>query len=127
MARGRFPPSQTATRFTDIKPEEYYYTAIRWAAENGIAKGVTETTFKPDDPITRSQAMVFLWRMAKMPTAGKASGFADVSPADSYYGAVNWAAETGVTKGDENLFKPDNTCNRAHFVTFLYRYYHPGA
>ena len=50
--------------------------------------------------------------------------FADV-PADAYYyGAVEWAAEQGVTAGmKDGTFRPGDACTRAQIVTFLYRLY----
>ena len=51
-----------------------------------------------------------------------AAGFADV-PADAYYAdAVQWAVDKQITKGtSETTFSPDDSCTRAHIVTFLYR------
>ena len=41
---------------------------------------------------------------------------------NSYYDAIMWAYQTGVTQGYGNgLFQPDSVCSRAHVVTFIYR------
>ena len=51
-----------------------------------------------------------------------ALSFNDVKVGDSYYDAVNWASENGVTYGTGNSkFKPNNNCSRAEFVTFMWR------
>lgn len=50
------------------------------------------------------------------------TGFSDVNVGDSYYDAVNWALENGVTKGTgSSKFMPNNNCSRAEFVTFMWR------
>ena len=48
--------------------------------------------------------------------------FYDVPNDAYYYEAVKWAAENGVTGGVGNsLFAPNQPCNRAQIVTFLWR------
>ena len=48
--------------------------------------------------------------------------FVDVPPAVYYEDAVDWAVESGITKGtDDTHFYPDGICTRAQAVTFLWR------
>ena len=107
--------------FTDVEQDAYYYEAVRWAVTLGITAGVTETTFAPDDTVTRAQTVTFLWRDAAHPSAA-VPAFTDVD-ADAYYAsAVGWAQETGVTSGmTATTFVPDGPCTRAQIVTFLSR------
>ena len=53
---------------------------------------------------------------------GNENRFTDV-PADAYYAeAVKWAVEKGITSGTSaTTFSPQNICNRAQLVTFLWR------
>ena len=51
--------------FTDVKPADYYYDAVLWAAANGVTKGTSSTTFSPDAVVTRAQAVAFLYRAAQ--------------------------------------------------------------
>ncbi len=48
--------------FTDVTENEYYSDAILWAAQEGVAKGITETTFEPFTGCTRAQIVTFIWR-----------------------------------------------------------------
>ena len=107
--------------FTDVYPTDSYYEAVKWAYENGIAKGITPTTFGPNATVTRAQTVTFLYRLAGSPDGGS-HPFTDV-PADAYFaGAVNWAVEQSITNGvTATEFAPDNDCTRAHIVTFLFR------
>ena len=53
--------------FTDVKPGSYYEEAVTWAAANGVVYGVTPTAFAPDQPVTRGQAVTFLFRRRVSP------------------------------------------------------------
>ncbi len=108
--------------FTDVHAEDYYYDAVLWAAQKGITGGMSDTLFAPNAACTRAQIVTFLWRAAGSPEPKALSSFADV-PADAYYAkAVAWAVENGIAVGTTaTTFSPDDTCTRAHGVTFLYR------
>ena len=93
-----------------------------WAAENGVTKGVTETTFAPNQPCTRGQIVTFLYRSQGAPAQAGSNPFTDVAEESPYLAGILWAAENGVTKGvTETTFAPNNTCVRGQIVTFLYR------
>lgn len=120
-------PDVPAVRFTDVAAGAYYADAVSWAVSSGITTGTTKTTFSPDEPCTRAQAVTFLWRAAGSPEPENAKNpFADVAdnPDTNWcYQAILWAVEKGITTGtDAAYFSPDKTCNRAQIVTFLHRY-----
>ena len=115
------PEVTGANPFTDVEEDSFYYDAVLWAVANGITNGTTATTFSPEDPVTRAQAVTFQWRAAGS-SAVSGGTFADV-PADSWFtGAVTWAVEGGITVGTGgNFFSPEAPVSRAQAVTFLYR------
>lgn len=114
--------------FTDVSASAYYYDAVRWAVENGITSGTSETQFSPDAHATRAQTVTFLYRFCKAFGNMKAPGadadrFGDVYASDYFYDAVRWAVENGITNGtSETRFSPDADVTRAQAVTFLNRY-----
>ncbi len=111
----------TENPFADISEQDAYYQAVLWAVENGIALGVDEQTFAPDDTVTRAQAVAFLHRAAGNTGVGGQQQFDDVSAEDYYAEAVAWALEQGITSGTgNNRFSPADHCTRAQIVTFLY-------
>lgn len=57
---------ETTPIFTDVKPEEWYYTYINTAYSYGIVKGVSETEFNPNGLISRQEAAVMVTRAAKL-------------------------------------------------------------
>jgi S-layer homology domain. len=122
-AAGEPAPKSTQTPFTDLKPGAFYEKAVAWAVEEGITKGLSDTTFGPDATCTRGQIVTFLWRFKDEPApASTQTPFTDVNPNGYYMKAVAWAVEKGVTKGlSDTTFGPDATCTRGQVVTFLYR------
>ena len=121
-AAGR-PEPESKANFVDVPAKAYYAKAVAWALENGITKGTSATTFSPDDPCTRAQAVTFLARALSAKAEGTAD-FLDVAETAYYAKAVAWASENGVTSGvGGTRFAPGQTCTRAQIVTFLYRAY----
>lgn len=114
--------SVEAKSFDDVIPGTFYYDAVMWAVKDNITKGTGASTFSPGDGCTRFQIVTFLWRACGCPTAATAASFSDVSSSDSFYEAVRWAVERGITNGTGgSSFSPYATCTRAQIVTFLYR------
>ena len=121
-AAGSPKPETRTMPFADVPAGSYYYDAVLWAVENGIAKGTSDTTFSPNMTCSRVQIVTFLWRSEKSPAAGTANPFADVKSTAYYADAVLWAAKEDITKGTTNTtFSPDADCTRAQIVTFLWR------
>ncbi len=121
-AAGSPKPETRTMPFTDVPVGSYYYDAVLWAVENGIAKGTSDTTFSPNMTCTRAQIVAFLWRSEKSPAAGTANPFADVKSTAYYADAVLWAVKEDITKGTTSTaFSPNTDCTRAQIVTFLWR------
>ena len=124
------PEPEAPLAFEDVDAEEYYASAVAWAAENGITTGTSSTKFSPDQTCTRAQIVTFLYRYDQMLGGAAAeeiptTNFRDVSPLAFYFKPVSWAVKNGVTRGvSEWFFAPLQPCTRAQAVTFLFRYDH---
>jgi len=116
------PTASQAATFTDVSPDAYYADAVSWAVEQGITQGASTDTFSPTSPVSRAQAVTFLWRLTGCPASEGKQTFTDV-PDDAYYSpAVAWAVEQGIAQGfRDNTFVPARTCTRGQFITFLFR------
>ena len=122
-ANGSPKPAAPAS-FTDVAADAYYADAVAWAVEKGITSGTTTTTFSPDAPCTRAQAMTFLYKAKGSPAVTGASGFSDVA-ADAYYAnPVAWAVKNSITSGTSTTtFGSNDTCTRGQIMVFLYKTY----
>ncbi len=60
-ALGKPAPKNTACPFTDVTAGKFYYKAVLWAWQNGIANGMDASHFCPNDRCTRGQIVTFLY------------------------------------------------------------------
>lgn len=125
MPEGTVTVSPTIARgltFTDVSPNAYYYDAVAWAVEKGVANGTGDTTFTPDRTVSRGEMITFLWRAAGSPAAEGENPFTDVTETDYYYQVALWAVQNGIAKGSSaTTFSPLEPVTRAQAVTFQWR------
>ena len=116
--------TQSAGRFIDVNPDDWFYDAVNAAARLGIVNGMTENTYEPQRELTRAMFAAMLHRCydGSEPSQYKYT-FKDV-PDDMWYTEdIRWAAEKGIINGyDENTFAPDDTITREQAVAMMYRY-----
>ena len=122
------PKVEGTVDFTDVSAGEYYYDALVWATENGLAMGVTETTFAPGRSITREQLVTFLYRYAQyagLDVSGRAdlTTFTDSQSVSSYaVDAFAWAVNAGIIDGvGNNTLAPRSTATRVQVAAVLMR------
>ena len=111
--------------YTDTQPGAWYSDAVLWASQNGVVSGYGNGLFGTDDPLTREQMAVMLWRYSGSPSANAGSDFADESSIASWADtAVDWVRENGYMSGvGANLFQPQGQATRAQMATILTRYH----
>ncbi|HMM05691.1 MAG TPA: S-layer homology domain-containing protein [Clostridiales bacterium] len=115
-------------KFSDVATNAWYYKAVVWASNEGIAKGTTGNQFSPLASVTREQVVTFLWRFAGSTEVDfSLSSFADAGTVSDYAkDAFAWAAEAGfingIASGDKMLLSPKTGCTRAQMAAILTRY-----
>ena len=92
----------------------------------GVQTCALPISFGASKEVTRGQVAMFLWRYAGQPEPeSSAQTFSDVTTDYSYYKAIQWAYEQGITKGysgdREGQFGPYDTCTRGQGATFISR------
>jgi Glycosyl hydrolases family 43/S-layer homology domain len=108
--------------FCDTDPTQWFGPGIAWMAATGITTGITPARFAPSRPLTRAEAVTFLWRWAGSPPPANASSFLDVEVGRYYSDAVAWAREKEIVKGTTVFtFSPDDLITRAQIATILHR------
>ena len=117
------PGTEEPVWFEDVPEDMWYYDPIRYAFENGLMNGVSETLFAPESDITRAMFVTVLHRMDGEPEAETEYTFGDVS-AEAYYSeAVAWASENGIVEGfSAEEFGPDLSITREQMAAIIYRY-----
>lgn len=113
--------------FSDT-PESWYSDAVRWACAEGIANGTTETTFGPNDAITREQMVTMLYRYVTWQgidtdstPKGDLEAFPDGGTVTLFaIEAMEWANGIGVINGTyAGTLLPLNQATRAETATML--------
>ena len=116
------PPGRS--RFPDVNTlSAFWWPFVERMAELGVTTGCGDgANFCPDDPVTRAQMAVFLWRAFDLPD-GPDPGFSDVPGGAWYYDAVAALAASGITQGcgSGTTFCPGDDTTRAQMATFLNR------
>ena len=124
------PVVNYAMRYADADEGAWYGEAVRWAASTGVVTGYTESSFGPNDAITREQLAAILYRYIKTQGQGftgmwyfplryddaaSISGWADE--------AMHWCVMKGVLNGTgETTLSPQLTATRAQLAAILQRF-----
>lgn len=115
-------PTDWNNPFVDVSNNDWFYNSVKYAYENGLIYGVSNTEFAPDGDVTRAMFVTVLYRTEGEPYAENSS-FVDVA-SDSYYAnAVAWAEENKVVSGvSDTEFAPDMSITREQMAAIIYRY-----
>lgn len=122
-------PYASGTYFDDVSYGRYYTTAVAWSARNNIIEGSGANTFGVNDPITREQLAVILYRYAKYmnysTTTSSLYGYDDANKVSSWAkDAMGWAVRNGVIGGVTNTtLCPNNTATRAEVAQMFMNFY----
>ena len=120
--------SDTSTRFSDVSSSAYYAAPVRWASDNGIVYGVSDTRFSPNASVTREQICTMLVRYCayagvSLTAAGPVYDFDDVETVSSYArDSVAVCLYSGLITGfDDGTLRPGATATRAQVSSVICR------
>jgi hypothetical protein len=101
--------SGAVKNFKDVRSGAWYESAVKYAQDKGLMNGETETSFGPNNSMTRAMLMTVLARLDGQDTSGGATW---------YEKAMNWAVEKDISDGTN----ADGEISREQLATMLYRY-----
>ena len=116
------PAVSNSGAFNDVPGSMWCADAVTWANANGIVGGYGNGNFGPNDPITREQLTVMLWRYAGSPASSHSlEQFTDEDRISGYAReAMRWANENGIVNGYGNgLMGPQGNATRAQVAQML--------
>ncbi|MCR5832370.1 MAG: fibronectin type III domain-containing protein [Candidatus Saccharibacteria bacterium] len=105
--------------FKDMPKDDISKKAVSWAVNNGITD--KNDYFNGEQPLTRRQAMVLLWRISGQPTASEYKNFKDMPKDDISKKAVSWAVNNGITDKND-YFNGEQPLTRRQAMVILWRY-----
>ena len=116
-------PEPTPTpQFTDVTghwAKEY----INQAVEQGIVSGYEDHTFKPNQSLTRAQAVSIIVRALDLKTDKKAPFLDTQNYASSTQAQIAAAYHNGIVNGKDGKFMPAQKVTRAQMALMLFRAY----
>ena len=115
-------PNGYTTRFEDVKKSDWFYNAVAYLDETGFFFRNKNTTYAPNEPITRAEFVDLANAASALNKGNKLINFADVPTDHFYYDSIIAAAGAGLVNGyEDGTFRPDNTITRAEVVTVINR------
>jgi hypothetical protein len=137
MTRGMFvtvlwrlenkPVVNYAMNFTDVKEDQWYAEAVRWAASEKIAKGYGDGTFRPSAPVQRQELAALLYRYAQYKGYDVSVGedtnilsYDDAFTISEYaMPAIQWACGAGLMDGYGGNIHPRDSATRAQVAKVM--------
>jgi hypothetical protein len=118
--------------FTDIDSSQEFHTVVRVFVQTGVIQGYEDDTFRPDQPLTRAEAVKILLAVDKfIPKSLPVLDWGIVMPGyevlfpDTTAWEVPWVNEAvrrdWVQGYDDGNFRPHQTLSRVEAVQILYR------
>ena len=127
LARLEGVESAQAAGFADVDDNDWYATAVNWAANVGVVNGYEDNTFRPNTPITREQLAAILMNYASY-KGEDVSNRADLTsytdqPSTWAEEAMQWAVAEGLISGVTNdQLQPQGNATRAQVAAILQRF-----
>ena len=118
------PFSEGPLVFEDILAGTWFADSVVWCSEKGIITGVDATHFSPNDPVTREQVALMLWRLAGWPESGPMAIFWDGARINEWSRlGVDWAVQAGIVTGkSDGSFDPQGYATRAEVAQMLMKF-----
>lgn len=108
--------------FEDVTADAWYYSAVQSAVKGGLMTGISETSFAPEETVTRAMLVTILYRLEGSPKTGNTIGFTDVSSSSWYFDAIKWAAANGIASGySSSTFGAEDNITRQQMAAMLQR------
>lgn len=122
MLLGTATMVKAATPFTDVSGDSWYASYVDYAYNNKLMAGTSDTTFAPNQIMTRGMLVTVLHSIAEKPSHSGNNPFSDVG--DSWYtNAVLWCYENGIVAGtSETTFDPDSSITREQMVAIMFKF-----
>ena len=119
------PPEQNIPEkvtFQDLDSVEWAKEAIKALAAGGIINGYGDSTFRPNQEVSREEFVKMLAGVCDISGVAGETGFEDVPPTAWYYESVMACKQHGIINGvDENQFGTGLRLTRQDMATIVYR------
>ncbi|MGD6900513.1 C40 family peptidase [Bacillus infantis] len=113
--------ASASQQYTDLSADHPAYAAVNALSSQNIIKGFENSTFLPENPVTRGQAAAIINRVLKK-DASNLNGFKDVSPNYQFANDIAAIRESGIITGfADGTFRPNSNMTRAEMAVIIQR------
>lgn len=112
------------SHFKDSSASAWFGSAVDYASLRGLMSGTSDTTFEPNQTLTRAMFVTILGRMAGVdPSRYPGVSFSDVQQGSWYAPYVEWGAKNGIVNGmGDGVFAPASSVTREQMAALVARY-----
>ena len=127
LARLENVTSAEAAGFADVSADDWYATAVNWAASAGVVSGTGDGNFSPNAAITREQLAAMLmnysaWKGEDVSARADLSTYSD-QPSTWAEETMSWAVAEGLINGvTADQLQPQASATRAQVAAILQRF-----
>lgn len=115
--------TDNSKQFSDVPATNWEADAVAFASAHELLNGTSDSTFSPEQPLSRSMLAVVLHNLEDNPSQALTSSFNDVDNTKWYAEGVAWASEKGIITGySKGQFGPDDNITREQLAVMLWRY-----
>ncbi|MBR3391412.1 MAG: S-layer homology domain-containing protein [Firmicutes bacterium] len=111
---------ENTSPYRDVAQSSWYYEDVCELYRLGLMQG-SGGLFDPEGRTSRAMIVTILYRLAGSPQVSGELPFSDVAEDSWYAGALLWAGQNGVARGDGGRFRPDDPVSRQELAALLYR------
>ncbi len=117
-----FGRSSQVPPFDDVPGSHRDFAEIEHLRKQGVIRGFSDGSFRPDQPVTRAEALKILLLCFQIPLVdADATLFSDISLADWHITYVTTAKQKGIINGyPDGTFRPGNEINRAEIAKIIF-------
>ncbi|WP_096241737.1 S-layer homology domain-containing protein [Alteribacillus bidgolensis] len=114
--------SADSQQFTDVSSGFWAEKEIEYLAEEGIISGYEDGTFRPNEPVKRSQAASMIVEALDLDTTNRpAADFKDIDNSFHAYDVAATVQDEGIIGGRDGHFMPNNALTRGQMAAVLNR------
>jgi hypothetical protein len=109
---------------SDVVQTAWHFPSVLWMIAAEITLGHADGTFRPNDAVTRGEAVAFLYRWSREGfEAPDDARFDDVPTTHHFHEAIGWAFANKVVLGyNADTFVPGQGMSRGEVAAILYRH-----
>lgn len=109
-----------SAEFKDVRNTHWAFDEITYLTDNKVINGYTDGTFRPQEDLTRVQAMTLMAKVLKLNLSNRPNpGFKDITPSHGSYKYVAAVMDEGLFPKKSHYLDPYKPMTRSYMANML--------